>query len=150
MSHASTTAAASFRFQAIFHAAVESYQKQTNNDLIAHPLASQLQSCDSTSAILAILQDQVREFDKSRSGDERLTKWLFPTVNVLTAFSATAAAGVGLVSLNGSSSTLPLSFHRYFRLRTSFSRELASSFRQESYQFLWADRSHDEGLLGGQ
>jgi hypothetical protein len=95
-----TTAAASLRFQAIFHAAVKSYQKETKNDLIAHPLASQLQSCDSTNAIIAILQDQVQEFDKSRSGDDRLTKWLSPTVNVLTAFSATVAGGVGLVSLD--------------------------------------------------
>jgi hypothetical protein len=101
MSQAPTaTAATSLRFQAIFHAAVKTYQKQTKNDLIAHPLASQLQSCDSTSAIIAILQDQVQEFDKSRSGDERLTKWLSPTVNVLTAFSATVAGGVGLVSLD--------------------------------------------------
>jgi hypothetical protein len=101
MSQAPTaTAATSLRCQAIFHAAVKTYQKQTKNDLIAHPLASQLQSCDSTSAIIAILQDQVQEFDKSRSGDERLTKWLSPTVNVLTAFSATVAGGVGLVSLD--------------------------------------------------
>ena len=147
MSHASTTNAATLRFQAIFHAAVESYQKQTKNDLNTHPLASQLKSCDSTSAVLAILQEQLREFDKSRSGDERLTKWLSPTVNVLTAFSATIAGGVGLVSLDRSSSIHPLILHRYFLLRTSFSQALASSFRQGSYLFLWADRSHLEGLL---
>ena len=93
-----TTAAASSHFQAIFDAAVKSYQKQTK-DLIAHPLTSQLQSCDSTSAILAILQDQVREFDKSRSGDERLTECLSPTVNVLSPFSA-AVSGIGLVILD--------------------------------------------------
>ncbi|KAF8263290.1 hypothetical protein EI94DRAFT_1741234 [Lactarius quietus] len=97
MFQASTSAAASSRFQAIFQAAVKSYQKQTKKDLIAHPLASQLHSCDSTAAILDILQDQVREFDKSRSGDERLTKWIGPTVNVLVAFSATVSGGVGLV-----------------------------------------------------
>ncbi|KAF8258090.1 hypothetical protein EI94DRAFT_1816112 [Lactarius quietus] len=100
MSQISTSAAASSqssRFQAIFQAAVKSYQKQTKKDLIAHPLASQLQSCDSTAAILAILKDQVREFDKSHSGDERLTKWMGPTVNVLVAFSATVSGGVGLV-----------------------------------------------------
>ncbi|KAF8263287.1 hypothetical protein EI94DRAFT_603363 [Lactarius quietus] len=97
MSQTSTSAAASSRFQAIFQAAVKSYQKQTKKDLIAHPLASKLQSCDSTAAILDILQDQVREFDKSHSGDERLTKWMGPTVNVLVAFSATVFGGVGLV-----------------------------------------------------
>ncbi|KAH9077521.1 hypothetical protein EDB83DRAFT_2311265 [Lactarius deliciosus] len=92
-----STDAASSRFQAIFNAALTSYQKQTGKDIIAHPLASQLRSCDSISAILTVLQDQVREFDQARSGDGRLTKWLVPTVNVLYAFSAAVSEGVGLV-----------------------------------------------------
>jgi hypothetical protein len=102
MSHTPSPAAASSepRFQAIFQAALKSYQKQTKKDLLTHPLASQLQSCNSTAAIVAILQDQVREFDKSHGGDERLTKWLSPTVNVLNAFSAAVSGGVSLVSLD--------------------------------------------------
>ena len=102
MSHTPTTTASSSssHFQTIFEAAIKSYQKQTKKDLIKHPLASQLQDCDSTNAILAILQDQIREFDKSHSGDERLTKWLGPTVNVLNAFSATVSGGVSLVCLD--------------------------------------------------
>ena len=91
---------ASSNFQDIFQAALKSYQKQTKKDLLAHPLASQLQDCDSTNAILAILQDQVRQFDKSHSGDERLTQWLDPTVNVLNAFSATISGGVSLVKVS--------------------------------------------------
>ena len=95
----STTAGSSeSQFQDIFQAALKSYQKQTKKDLLAHPLASQLQSCDSTAAILAILHDQVLEFEKNSAGDERLTKWLGPTVNVLNAFSATISGGVSLVS----------------------------------------------------
>ena len=97
---ATTANSSSSRFQAIFQAALESYQKQTKKDLLAHPLASQLQDCDSTNAVLAILQDQIREFDKSHSGDERLTKWLGPTVNVLNAFSATVSGGVSMVGLD--------------------------------------------------
>ncbi|KAH8990939.1 hypothetical protein EDB86DRAFT_2831048 [Lactarius hatsudake] len=97
MSQTSSTTAASSRFQDIFNAALKSYQKQTKKDLIAHPLASQLQSCDSISAILDVLQDQVREFDQAHNGDERLTKWLIPTVNVLYAFSAAVSEGVSLV-----------------------------------------------------
>ena len=97
---ATTAASSSSPFQAIFQAALKSYQKQTKNDLLAHPLASQLQDCESTNAIIAILQDQARQFDKSHSGDERLTKWLSPTVNVLNAFSATISGGVSLVSLD--------------------------------------------------
>jgi hypothetical protein len=97
MSETSTTAEAFSSFQAIFQAALKSYQEQTKKDLLAHPLASQLQSCYSTTAILTVLQDQVREFDKARSGDERLTNWLGPTVNVLCTFSATISGGVSLV-----------------------------------------------------
>ena len=97
---ATTAASSSSPFQAIFQAAIKSYQKQTKKDLLAHPLASQLQDCDSTNAILAILQDRVREFDISHSGDERLTKWLGPTVNVLNAFSATISGGVSLVGID--------------------------------------------------
>ena len=113
--------AASSRFQAIFGAALKSYEKHTKKDLIAHPLASQLQSCDSTSAIIAVLQDQVREFDKSLSGDERLAKWLVPTVNVLYAFSASVSVAIGPVSLDASANVgIEASsdiFYRYVRLR---------------------------------
>ena len=99
MSQTPATSSSS-HFQAIFEAAVKSYQKQTKKDLITHPLASQFQDCDSTNAIVAILQDHIRQFDKSHSGDERLTKWLGPTVNVLNAFSATISGGVSLVNLH--------------------------------------------------
>ena len=94
-----STSKASSRFQAIFDSALKSYQKQTKKDLIAHPLASQLQSCNSTNAIIAVLQDLVHQFDQAHSGDERLIKWLNPTVNVLFAFSAAISGGVSLVSL---------------------------------------------------
>jgi hypothetical protein len=40
------------------------------------------------------------DFDKSHSGDERLTKWLTPIVNVLYTFSAAVSGGVTLVSLD--------------------------------------------------
>ena len=95
-----TSSISTSNFQAIFQAALKSYKKQTKKDLLTHPLASQLQSCESTIAILAILQGQVREFEKNSEGDERLTKWLGPTVNVLNAFSATVSGGVSLVSLD--------------------------------------------------
>jgi len=102
MSQATTTVAASSRFQAIFDGALKSYQNQTKNDLLAHQLASPLHSCDSTSTILAVLQAQLQEFDESRSGDDRLTNWLSPTVNVLWAFSAAISGGVSLVFSPGS------------------------------------------------
>ena len=87
----------SSNFQSIFYAAVKAYEKKTKNDLLIHPLAAQLQACDSPSDILVILQDKVKEFEQSRSAEERLSRWLNPTINVLCAFSATLSGGVGLV-----------------------------------------------------
>ena len=124
MSQTPTSAAASARFQAIFNAALKKYENQTKKDLLAHPLASQLQSCDSINAILAILHGRVREFDQTRSGDERLTKWLNPTVSVLCAFSDALGEGVSLVSVDTRANIAKLDyssniFCRYFRQRKS-------------------------------
>ena len=99
MSHSHLTASSSNNFQLIFNNALKAYEKHTKKDLLAHPLASQLQACDSPAAILAILQLQVQGLDQPRSGDDRWTKWLDPTINVLYTFSETLGEGVGLVSL---------------------------------------------------
>ena len=97
MSHALPTASSSSNFQLIINNALDNYKKRTKNDLLAHPLAAQLQSCNSPGAILAILQQQVQELDHSRSNDERWSKWLEPTVDVLYALSSSLGEGVGLV-----------------------------------------------------
>jgi hypothetical protein len=98
MSHTRATAASS-NFQLIINNALDKYKKRTKNDLLAHPLTAQFQSCDSPSAILAILQQQIQELDQSRSSDERWSKWLGPTVNILHVLSATLGQGAGLVRL---------------------------------------------------
>ena len=101
MSQATTTPTSSTsNFRTIFVQALEKYREKTKTDLITHPLATQLQSCNSSSDILAILHDKVKEFEKSRTQNERLSRWLNPTINVLYAFSATLGGGVGLVGLN--------------------------------------------------
>ncbi|KAN0127655.1 hypothetical protein V8E53_014547, partial [Lactarius tabidus] len=68
----------------------------TNFDTI-FSAALKLKSCDSSSAIIAILRTQVQTFDETQGADERWTKWLDPTVNVLFAFSATLGNVVGVV-----------------------------------------------------
>jgi hypothetical protein len=103
------TSCTSTDFETIFRAALDAYKDQTKKDIASHPLAAQLQSCDSSSAILAVLRAQVQTVDQSQSADEKWTKWLDPTVNVLYAFSATLGNGVGVVShdtLSHSRSTL--------------------------------------------
>ncbi len=97
MSQVTPTAASSTNFESIFRTALQAYEKQTKKDIASHPLAAQLQSCNTPNAILSVLQAQVQVFNQSRSADERLTKWLNPTVNVLCAFSATLGQGVGMV-----------------------------------------------------
>jgi fungal STAND N-terminal Goodbye domain len=77
--------------------ALDTYKKRTKNDLLAHPLAARLQTCNSPGAIIDVLQEQVQGLDQSRSSDERWSKWLDPTVNVLQAFSSILAAGACLV-----------------------------------------------------
>ena len=97
MSQVPPTAATVTNFESILTAALGAYKKRTKKDITSHPLATQLQSCNSPSAIIAVLQIQVQTFDQSQSSDEKWTKWLDPTVNVLCAFSATLGNGVGLV-----------------------------------------------------
>lgn len=99
MSHSHPSTASSSNFQLILNNALKAYKKRTKKDLHAHPLATQLQSCNSPGAILALLQQQVRGVDQSRSSDDRWTKWLDPTVNVLFALTVTLGGVVGPVCL---------------------------------------------------
>ena len=96
MSQVLPTPSTSFsNFQSLFNAALEEYENKTRNKLLTHPLAAQLQSCDSPTAILSLLQSLV---DQHHNNDNRLASWLNPTVSVLYAFSATLGEGVGLVN----------------------------------------------------
>ena len=94
-----STITSRFNFDSVFNSALHAYKKRTNLDLATHPLLSSLQTCHSPEEVLTILRDQIFVFDQPQGKDERLTNWLVPTVNVLYAFSATLAEGVGLVSI---------------------------------------------------
>ena len=86
-------------FVSIFNAALETYKRKTKKDLASHPLLPNLQSCDSPEAVLTALREQIPAFSQSQNGDDALTKWVTPTVNVLYAFSSTLGQGVGLVNI---------------------------------------------------
>ena len=96
--HPQTTTSPS-NFQQIFNDALKAYAKRTKDDLLLHPLAAQLQACHSPGAILSVLQKQVEGINRSRNTDDKWTKWLDPTVNVLFSLSATLGEGVGMVCL---------------------------------------------------
>ena len=86
----------SSNFQLIFNNALSAYEKRTKKDLRAHPLAAELEKCNSPSDILVVLH---RELDESLRSDDRWTKWLDPTVKVLYMLSRTIGEHIGLVSL---------------------------------------------------
>ena len=102
-------------FSADLNMALKEYKKKTGKELTTHPLTEEIKGCSSPEAILAILQGKANELNQSQSSDERLTKWLTPTVNVLNALSATLGQGVGTVSHIISLVTLVLMMtFRYF------------------------------------
>ena len=131
MSQISPTTISSPNFDTIFTAALDAYKKKTKKDIASHPLAAQLQSCDSSNAILVVLRAQVQANDKAQRADEKWTKWLDPTVNVVSAFSAVLnVAGPVITSrqvVQGSPSDLR--DHRYFHLRLRFLPESAFFFK---------------------
>jgi len=81
----------------IFNAALRTYKKKTGKDITSHPLATELQSCDSPDAILSVLRRQIPMPDQSQNVDETFKKSLVPTINVLYTLSDTLGEGVGLV-----------------------------------------------------
>ena len=99
MSTEPSTSTSHSNFQSIFNAALEEYKRKTKKDLTSHPLLPRLESCNSPEAILTVLRDQIPVFSESQNGDDGLTKWVAPTVNVLYAFSDTLGQGIGLVSI---------------------------------------------------
>jgi hypothetical protein len=82
-------------FRALFEAALQDYENQTSITLAKHPLAEQLQTCDSVENIIALFPQDLSEF----RGDDKLTKLLKSVVSILCAISITAKLGrfIGLV-----------------------------------------------------
>jgi hypothetical protein len=87
-------ASSSSNFQLINNA-LDAYKKRIKKVLLAHLLVTELQSCNSSGAVLAVLQQQLQRLDQFRRSDDRWMRWLNPTVNVLFTLSATFGEGVG-------------------------------------------------------
>ena len=93
-----STSSSTPNFQPILDRALKEYKKKTKKELLTDPLAEEITGCDSPEAILTVLRGKANELNQSPNSDERLTKWLTPTVNVINALSATVGGGVGMVS----------------------------------------------------
>jgi len=89
----------SFRF--LFETALQRYEEKTGTKLIEHPLAKQLEKCDSVDSITTVLQEQARVFGKFKGDDGKVMRSLKYSVNVLHALSTNTALeeGIGLVRL---------------------------------------------------
>ena len=89
---------ASSRFQALFEPALQDYENQTGISLPRHPLAEQLQNCDSVDSVMAVLQQQARAFREFR-GSHKIMKSLNGVVSVLSVLSSTISTLGGVISL---------------------------------------------------
>jgi hypothetical protein len=97
--HVPTASGSSSNFRSIFDAALKDYKAKTRKDLLAHQLTAELQTCDSPSAILDVLNKQynIQQFIQLQSDGQRSKQWFNATVTVLCAFSAALGEGVGIV-----------------------------------------------------
>lgn len=74
----------SFQFQTLFESALRDYEKQTGITLANHPLAEQLQDCQSVESVTTLLHGQARAFNKFK-GNDRVVKSLKSVVSVIAA-----------------------------------------------------------------
>ena len=86
-------------FKSLLESALHDYEKQTGILLANHPLARQLQNCQSTDSITSLLQEQARALSEFR-GSDKIMKALKSVVSALSKVSAIATLGqdIGMVS----------------------------------------------------
>ena len=83
-------------FQALFNAALQDYKDKTGCSLIDHPIAKQLETCQSVSSVTSILQEQAQSFREFKENDGKLKKALNSSVDVLCAPSISSALNMAI------------------------------------------------------
>jgi hypothetical protein len=88
----------SSRLRVLFEHALQSYEEQTGIALAKHPLAEQLQKCNSVESVSDVLREQTQAFDDFR-GKDKILKSLKNAISVLYKVSSVADFGhaIGLV-----------------------------------------------------
>ena len=86
MSQTLPTPSASSKLRTIFVASLKEYEK-TKADLLTRPFMAKSRTCNSPTDILAVIRTQIQQFGQFTSGNNKLTRWLNTTMNVLDAFS---------------------------------------------------------------
>jgi DUF438 domain-containing protein len=77
-------------FQSLFQSALEEFEKETKINLAGHPLAVQLQCCNSVESITELLHNQARTFRQFRGSDNKLMTVLNHAVQALHMLSGIA------------------------------------------------------------
>ncbi len=116
MSHPSQSST----FQSLFDVALQDYEKQTGTKLADHPLARQLEACDSVDSVTSFLQERARAFQEFRGKDGKCMRSLKRVVYVLYTLSTNAALGesIGLVVCR-----IPLAISRSSHIPNSHSHQ---------------------------
>ncbi len=131
MSSPSQTPVSSSQFIPIIVAALLEFKEKTGNNLLDNWLSKELQSCDTVEAVLDIIQDQAKAFDKFRGGDKKLMKWINSSVHVLYAISVTLGESISVVRVRKTNRDdlrcIVTSVCRRFLLRKQSLPELVSS-----------------------
>ena len=83
-------------FQGLFNAALQDYKNQTGTKLDDHPLAKELETCNSVESITTIIQNQAQKFRAFRGDDGKLMKSLKLSVDVLYPLSTSTVLGEGI------------------------------------------------------
>ena len=87
-------------FQALFNTALQDYKEKTGNSLVDHPIAKQLQECDSVKSVSAILEEQAQVFREFRDHGKLISS-LKHLADILCSplISTVLGEGIGLVVL---------------------------------------------------
>ncbi|KAH9978447.1 hypothetical protein BJV74DRAFT_136622 [Russula compacta] len=67
-----TTLSEPSTFESFFQSALDEYQRQTEIDLRRHPLALQLDRCDSVQSVTEVLKQQAQAFREFRGGNNKI------------------------------------------------------------------------------
>ncbi|KAF8501751.1 hypothetical protein F5888DRAFT_1675081, partial [Russula emetica] len=93
----------SVQFPEIFEVALQEYTKKTEKDIKSDPLFAkfQLEDCNSSDAVLKVLEKQALAFEQYREGDRKvqLMRRLKPIVEILSRVSIKGDLKEGIVSI---------------------------------------------------
>ena len=82
--------------------AADKYAEQTGINLKDNPFADKVKGCDSPSAVLLLLQENLKAFKDYRDKNRKFIECVSPVVQFVHAFSGILGEAAGLVSRNHS------------------------------------------------